>query len=120
LLEALRARAVADPHTVMCYRTISGEGLRVIFRYELEAAYSLVQQYFRVPTPGEKGEFMPVALALQVISGNISQKLSAILVGRAFKEQGFACKKVKNVRGYIVVRYTAQEMQARRDLAATL
>ena len=80
----------------------------------------LVQQYFRVPTPGEKGEFMPVALALQVISGNISQKLSAILVGRAFKEQGFACKKVKNVRGYIVVRYTAQEMQARRDLAATL
>ena len=33
-LSALRSKIVGDPHTVMCYTTISGNGLRIIFRYE--------------------------------------------------------------------------------------
>ena len=33
-LEALKAKVIADPHTVMCYTTISGNGLRVIFKYD--------------------------------------------------------------------------------------
>ena len=41
-------------------------------------------------------------------------------MGRAFRELGFEQKVVRNVRGYVVVRYTPQEMQARRVLAATI
>ena len=33
-LSALRNKIADDPHTVMCYTTISGNGLRIIFRYE--------------------------------------------------------------------------------------
>ena len=33
-LSALRNKIACDPHTVMCYTTISGNGLRIIFRYE--------------------------------------------------------------------------------------
>ena len=33
-LSALRNKIAGDPHTVMCYTTISGNGLRIIFRYE--------------------------------------------------------------------------------------
>ena len=82
--------------------------------------WELVQQHFRTPAEGERGEFMSVALALQVVSGGISQKLSAINMGRAFRDLGFEQKKIQNVRGYVVVRYTAEEMQARRQLAASL
>ncbi len=56
----------------------------------------------------------------QIVSGGISQKLSAVKMGRAFKELGFCFKKTGSVRGYIVVRYTAEEMQHRRELAARL
>ena len=83
-------------------------------RLELE----LVQQYFRVPTEGERGEFISVAHALQIIGGGLTQKLSPVYIGRAFRELGFAQRRVLHVRGYVVVRYTAEEMQARRQLAA--
>ena len=33
-LSALRSKIAGDPHTVMCYTTIRGNGLRIIFRYE--------------------------------------------------------------------------------------
>ena len=33
-LSALRNKIAGDPHTVMCYTTISGNGLRIIYRYE--------------------------------------------------------------------------------------
>ena len=85
-------------------------------RLELE----LVQEYFRTPIEGERGEFLSIALALQIVSANISQKLSPVYMGRAFRELGFEQKIVRNVRGYVVVRYTPQEMQARRVLAATI
>ena len=34
-ISALKAKIIADPHTLMCYTTVSGEGLRIIFKYEL-------------------------------------------------------------------------------------
>ena len=80
----------------------------------------LVQEYFRTPMSGETGEFMSVALALQIIACGISQKLSAVYIGRAFRELGFEQKVVRHVRGYVVVRYTAEEMQQRRKLAAMI
>ena len=80
----------------------------------------LVQEYFRPPTQGEKGEFLSVATALQIVSANISAKLSPVAMGRAFRELGFQHKMIRHVRGYVVVRYKAEEMQQRRLLAAQL
>lgn len=40
-LDAIRRAAVADPHTLLCYVTISGCGLRIIFRYEAHEEYGL-------------------------------------------------------------------------------
>lgn len=37
-LASLKRKAADDPHTLMCYTTISGQGLRVIYRYELPVA----------------------------------------------------------------------------------
>ena len=78
----------------------------------------LVQLYFRAPSPNEPGEFISVAYALQLISANISQKLSTVALGRAFVNQGFRKKTYRNVRGYVVVRRSAEEMLSIRRLMA--
>ena len=82
------------------------------------AERELVQQYFRRPVGREPGEFMPVSLALQVVGANITQKLSTVMLGRAFKELGFQSKTSRNVRGYIVVRRQPDEMRALRQQMA--
>ena len=71
----------------------------------------LVQLYFRQPTEAEPGEFISVARAMQLISANISQKLSAVYLGRALAELGFRRVKYQGVRGYIVVCRKADEIQ---------
>ena len=71
----------------------------------------LVQLYFRQPTEVETGEFMSVARAMQIVSSNISQKLSAVHLGRALSELGFRRVKYQGVRGYIVVCRKPDEMQ---------
>ena len=70
-----------------------------------------MQLYFRQPTEAESGEFMSVARALQIVSANISQKLSAVHLGRALADQGFRRVKYQGIRGYIVVCRKADEMQ---------
>ena len=72
----------------------------------------LVDLYFRKPTGSELGEFMSAARALQLISCGISQKLSAVNVGRAFVELGFKRVRTTNSRGFIVVGRTAEEISA--------
>ena len=44
LLQRVKQQAIGDPHTLLCYTTISGKGLRIIFQYQLDAAFSLAQQ----------------------------------------------------------------------------
>ena len=78
----------------------------------------LVQQYFRRPKEREPAEFMPVSLALQMVGTGITQKLSTVMIGRAFAELGFERKTSRNVRGYIVVRRSAEEMRSLRSLMA--
>ncbi len=78
----------------------------------------LVQQYFRKPSRGEPGEFISVALALQIVGAGITQKLSTVMLGRAFMELGFEKKTYRNVRGYVVVRRTVDEMRVMRQTAA--
>ena len=72
----------------------------------------LVDLYFRKPGPKEAGEFMSVARALQIISAGISQKLSAVNVGRAFVELGFERVRTRSSRGFIVVSRTSEDMKA--------
>jgi len=74
----------------------------------------LVQMYFRVPSAQEPGEFMSVSLAMQIVGAGIAQKLSSVLLGRAFVELGFKRRTMRNVRGYIVVRRSAEEMRSLR------
>ena len=74
--------------------------------------HELVDLYFRKPTGAELGEFMSVARALQVVSNGISQKLSAVNVGRAFSDLGFKRVRTCSSRGFIVVCRTAEDIKA--------
>ena len=79
----------------------------------------LVSQYFRKPLDNEPGEFISAAMALQIIGANITQKLSKEYVGRAFTSLGFDSRRTNKMRGYIVVRRSAEEMRSMRyQLAA--
>jgi len=80
--------------------------------------HELVQLYFRRPAEREPGEFISVALALQMVGAGITQKLSSVLLGRAFMELGFERRTCRNVRGYIVVRRSAEEMRSLRSVMA--
>ena len=70
----------------------------------------LVNTYFRKPAKDESGVFMTVARAIQIIGIYISQKLSAIHVGRAFTELGFQRKRLHKERGYLVEIRTSEEI----------
>ena len=79
----------------------------------------LVAQYFRKPQGQEPGEFISAAMALQIIGANITQKLSKENIGRAFTALGFDSRRTNKMRGYIVVRRSAEEMRSMRyQLAA--
>ena len=80
--------------------------------------HELVQLYFRKPGEHEAGEFMSVALALQIVGVGITQKLSTVALGRAFVEQGYERKTYRNTRGYIVMRRSADEMRSIRYVMA--
>ena len=80
----------------------------------------LVDVYFRKPNEHETGEFMPVARAMQIIGGNTTQKLSPVMIGRAFTELGYECRRTNHSRGYIVVQRSALEIKERmKDMAVT-
>ena len=80
----------------------------------------LVDVYFRKPNEYETGEFMPVARAMQIIGGNTTQKLSPVMIGRAFTELGYECRRTNHSRGYIVVQRSALEIKERmKGMAVT-
>ena len=72
----------------------------------------LVDLYFRKPLEHENGEFLSVGRAIQLMSYGISQKLSAVNVGRAFVELGFERVRTSTCRGFIAICRTAEEMKA--------
>ena len=74
----------------------------------------LVFWNFRLPRVDEEGEFIPVALAMQIVGANISQKISKEAMGHAFIDLGFERKTYRNVRGYVAVRRTQQEIDLMR------
>ena len=78
----------------------------------------LIDYFFRKPVSEEEGEFISVALAMQIVSGQISQKLSDRAMGRAFSSLGFKSVRTTKTRGYIVVRRTPQELETYRRNSA--
>lgn len=74
--------------------------------------HELVALYFRKPTETENGEFVSVARAMQLISCNISQKLSSMKVSKAFVDLGFRRVRTKHSRGFIASIRTAEQIKA--------
>lgn len=72
----------------------------------------LVDLYFSKPTEMEPGEFVSVARAMQLISCNISQKLSSMKVSKAFTDLGFRKVRTSHSRGFIAVVRTAEQIKA--------
>ena len=81
--------------------------------------YELANLYFCQPSGARPGVFMSVARAMQVVSANISQKLSPVHLGRALGELGFQRVKFNGQRGYIVVQRTAAEIQSAQLMMAS-
>ena len=75
--------------------------------------HELVDIYFRPPVGNEPGEMMPVSRAMQIVSGNLTQQISAVRLGRAFMEQGFRQVRTSSTRGYVVVKRPPQEIESR-------
>ena len=79
----------------------------------------LINLHFRKPVGNEPRELVSATMALQVIGGNIAQKLSKEKIGQAFTQLGFEYRRTATMRGYIAVHRTGAEMEAyRRQLAA--
>ncbi len=82
-------------------------------RYETaRLEHELVNTYFRKPNEGEHGLFMTTAQILQYVGENITQKLSAEYIGRAMVESGFERRRVKSLRGFIVIRRDSEELKS--------
>jgi hypothetical protein len=77
----------------------------------------LVNYYFAKPTGANAGEFMPTAIAQQIVSG-LGTRVSTVGLGRAFRKLGFDSDTVDGSRGFYVVRRTDEERRTRaRSLA---
>jgi len=77
----------------------------------------LIDYYFRQPKDEEEGEWLPASLVLQIVGANITQKLSTILLGRAFVALGYKYKLSRGTRKYHVVRRSAEELRLVRQTA---
>lgn len=71
----------------------------------------LILTYFCKPVPGESGKFMSVANILERISMGIREPLSKAKIGRAMVKLGFEYKKMNNLRGYLVIERTLEQVK---------
>jgi hypothetical protein len=78
----------------------------------------LISERFRLPGAGEKGEFVTTTHIFQTIAGNLVRELSANKIGRVMTDLGFQRMRSQGERGYLVVAYSPQEIDARRRFKA--
>ena len=77
----------------------------------------LVDYYFSKPNGANAGEFMPTAIAQQIVSA-LGTRVTTVALGRAFRKLGFDSGTENGCRGYYVVRRTDEERRTRaRSLA---
>ena len=74
----------------------------------------LILKHFRVPAPGETYEVYSVADVLGVINLELKTLLSPTKVGMLLNKLGFKKVRTKKARGYMVCRYTVEEISSNR------
>ena len=77
-----------------------------------------IAKHFRHPGDGERGEFYTATDILQVVSEGPSLRFSSERIGAAMQKLGFVQRATKGRRGYRVVRYKPEEIEANRRLLA--
>ena len=83
-----------------------------------KSAHELIGKYLRKPRSGEPGQFVSATDILQMVGSNPVLRLTANLVGRAMTDLGFERVRSHGERGYIVVPYSAEEIEARKRMLA--
>ncbi len=73
----------------------------------------LVDVFFRRPAENETGEYMPVSRAMQIVGGYMSLHVNPSRLGQAFMSQGYASRRTKHSRGYVVIQRDAGEIKER-------
>ena len=81
-------------------------------------AHELISRYLRKPREGEPGEFLCATDILQLVGSNPVLKLTTNKIGRAMTDLGFERMRTGSERGYIVVQYSAEEINARQRMKA--
>ena len=77
-----------------------------------QSELELVDYYFSLPSGADKGEFMPTAIAQQIVA-TPGIRVNTVALGRAFSRLGFEKAIVNNCRGYFVVRRNEEERRMR-------
>jgi len=72
----------------------------------------LVDYYFSIPSGTDRGEFMPTAVAQQIVS-TPATRVTTVALGRAFRRLGFKPDFIGRSRGFYVVRRTEEERRQR-------
>ena len=83
-----------------------------------KSAHELISKYLRMPGAGEPGQFVSATDILQMVGSNPVLRLTANQVGRAMTDLGFERVRSHGIRGYIVVPYSAEEMEVRKRMLA--
>ena len=83
-----------------------------------KSAHELIGKYLRKPRSGEPGQFVSATDILQMVGSNPVLRLTANLVGRAMTDLGFERVRSHGERGYVVVPYSAEEIEARKRMLA--
>lgn len=88
-------------------------------RFEVpQYEHDLILTHYRVPKGGEAGEFVSSGDIMQTISGSLRLDLSENKLGRIMRKLGFVNGRSGNLRGFKVIAYKPEEIQANRRLRA--
>ena len=60
----------------------------------------MIDEYFRKPKAGEKGEYLSAAVVMQIVGAQCMKDVSAVRLGRAFTGMGFDYKLFDGIRRY--------------------
>ena len=84
-----------------------------------QSEQELIDEYFRKPKAGEKGEYLSAAVVMQIVGAQCMKDVSAVRLGRAFTGMGFDYKLFDGIRRYWVVRRQSDEIKLHREQPAT-
>ena len=88
-------------------------------RFEVEhSELDLIALHFRKPKKEEGRPVVSSTMALQLVGGNLTYKLSKTKISQAFAKLGFEYKRTQDTRGYIAVHRTGPEMDNYRKRLA--